>query len=192
MRVPVGIRGSSSTRRLAATKSRLSTIAAVKSPVLHARSRARVQGRTGIRGEQLRGVAAECFPRVAILGQTRSGDDQALEFNRSNFGAVLLGLAPALCILVAVELTLHARRRAMIKVDGRPEQVFEVRLERRVRQRRNENVEDVVKRAAHGLVVWQGTRIGFVAVRPPEVAPPHYRRRQPALGLSTRPRLWRD
>ena len=58
--------------------------------------------------EQFGGVVADEFEGVAALDQAEALGDQALELDRLDLGAVLLGLAAALRLLVDVELALDA------------------------------------------------------------------------------------
>ena len=65
-------------------------------------------------------------------------------------------------VLVIVELALHPVGGAMEQVDGRPEQVGEVRFEARVLQRRDQRIEDIGHGAADGLGFGQWPRVGLV------------------------------
>ena len=72
--------------------------------VVDHRAGARAPGRAGRGLEQFGGVVAEELEGVAPLDQAFALVDQALELDRLDLGAVLLGLAAALRLLVAVEL----------------------------------------------------------------------------------------
>ena len=95
-------------RRLALRKSRLSITAAVM--------RAMVDHRAGVRppdgaGDLLVAVGcgvAQGFDAVAAVDETCAFGEQAFEFDRADFGAVLFALAALLRVLVVVELALHA------------------------------------------------------------------------------------
>lgn len=71
----------------------------------------------------LDGLVAEEFQAVAALDQRDAFGRQALEFDRSDFRAVLLALTPLLRLLVIIELTTDAVETAMEQVDHRPKQI---------------------------------------------------------------------
>jgi hypothetical protein len=73
----------------------------------------------------------------------------------------LFALAPLLRQFVVVELALDASCGAMEEIDGRPEQVLEVRFER-VAQGRDEGVEDVCDGSGHGIAFGKRSGIGLV------------------------------
>ena len=102
----------------------------------------------------------------AALDLADAVGDQPLELDRADFGAVLLVLAAPLRVLVVVEIALRAVGGAVEEIDGAPEEVFEVGLEARVGERRDERIEDVDEGRPHGRLVRQGARIGFVLARP--------------------------
>jgi hypothetical protein len=81
---------------------------------------------------------------------------------RSDFGAILFVLAALLGILVVVELALHAVGGAVEQIDRRPQEVGEVGFETRVRQRRNQRVEDVGDRAGDDVGFGQRPRVWLV------------------------------
>ena len=83
----------------------------------------------------LDGLVAEELQAVAALDQRDAFSREALEFDRSYFGAVLLALALVLRLLVVVELAFDAIDGSMEQVDGRPEQIVKIRLEPRVATR---------------------------------------------------------
>ena len=77
--------------------------------------------------------------------------DEALELDRADLRAVLLPLAAMLRSLVVVELAFDALDAAMEQVDRRPQQVLEIGFEARVRECRDECIEDVDDGASDGL-----------------------------------------
>jgi hypothetical protein len=102
--------------------------------VVDHRSGARAPGGSGRGLEQLGGVVADELEGVAALDQADALIDQALELDRLDLGAVLLGLAAALRLLVGLELALDADDLAVEQVDERPQEVGEIVLEPRARQ----------------------------------------------------------
>ena len=126
--------GSVSTRRLAARKSRLSIIVAVSVRWV---TEEPARGRQGEPVCALKRVAAASRNCSRHSRRSMSGDalaDQAFEFDRADFRAVLFVLAALLRLLVAVERRAGSGRGAMEAVDRRPEQRFEVGFETRVGQ----------------------------------------------------------
>jgi hypothetical protein len=65
-------------------------------------------------------------------------------------------------LLVVVELAFDAIDGTVEEVDGRPEQILEVRFETRIVQGRDQGVEDVCDGAGHGVAFGKRSRIGFV------------------------------
>src|SRR5690242_12174430 len=104
--------------------------------------------RTGRDLEQLGGVLACEFEGVAPFDETEALGDQALELDRFYFGAVLLGLAAALRLLVGVELALDAVGLAVEQVDERPQEIGEIVLEPRAGQHGAEGLDHGVELAA--------------------------------------------
>ncbi|MCK1453179.1 hypothetical protein IVB36_20355 [Bradyrhizobium sp. 35] len=96
-----------------------------------------------MRLKALDGLVAEELQAVAALDQCDAFSRQALEFDRSNFGAVLLALALLLRLFVVVELAFDAVDGTMEQVDSRPEQIVKIRLEPSVAQGRDQGIEDV-------------------------------------------------
>ncbi len=91
--------------------------------------------------------------------------DEALQFDRADFRAVLFLLAALLRLLVVVEFALDPVGGAVEEVDRRPEQVLEVGFEAGVAQRRDQGVEDVGDGAGDGLGFGQRSRVGLVLER---------------------------
>jgi hypothetical protein len=85
-------------------------------------------------------MVADKFEGVAALDQADALGDQSLELDRLDLGAVLLGLAAALRLLVAVELA----------------------LEPRAGQHRAQRLDRIVDLALHGIGFGQRARIGLV------------------------------
>ena len=88
--------------------------------------------------------------------------EQPFEFDRLELGAVLLGLAAPLRLLVVVEIALDAVDLAVEEVDDRPEQVGQIFLEARVGQHRAEGVEDFGELGLRPFRLRQRPRIGLV------------------------------
>jgi hypothetical protein len=65
-------------------------------------------------------------------------------------------------LLVVVELAFDAVDGAVKEVDGRPEQVVEVRFEPRVAERRNQGIEDIGNCARDGIAFGKRSWIGLV------------------------------
>jgi len=99
------------------------------------------------------GLVAEELHRVAAFDRALPFGREALQFDRADFGAVLFFLRALLRLLVGVELALDPTDGAVEEVDGRPEEVIEVRLEARLGKGGDKGVEDVGDRA--------GRRSGF-------------------------------
>ena len=87
---------------------------------------------------------------------------EALELDRLDLGAVLLGLAAALRLLVGVELALDAVDLAVEQVDERPQQVGEIVLEPRVGQHGDESIDHGVELRLDGFGLGQRARVGLV------------------------------
>jgi hypothetical protein len=79
--------------------------------------------------EVLAGLVAHQLEGVAALDERLSLGDEPLQLDGLDLGAVLLLLAPALRLLVVVELARDAVGGAVEDVDGRPEQVLEIGFE---------------------------------------------------------------
>ena len=105
------------------------------------------------------GLIAEEFQAIAALDQRDALGRQALEFDRSHFGAILLALAFALGLLVVVELAFDPVRGAVEEIDGRPEQILEVGFEPGVVQRGDQGVEDVGD-CASDIILPSGSGLG--------------------------------
>ena len=133
--------------------------------MVHQRTRSGAPGRTGVDLKVLDGLIAEKLQAVAALDQRHAFGRQALQFDRSNFGAVLLALALALRLFVVVEFAFDPVCGAVEEVDGRPEQILEVRFEPGVAQGGDQGVEDVGDGAGDHLALGKRSRIGFVVER---------------------------
>ena len=77
-------------------------------------------------------MVAEEFEGVAALGQRQPLRDQSLQFDRTNFRAVLFGLRATLRGFIVVEIAADALRLAVEEVDEGPEQIGKIGLEPRV------------------------------------------------------------
>ena len=125
-------------------------------------SRARAPGGAGRDLVELGGVVAGKFEGVAALDQAQALADEALELDGLDLGAVLFGLAAALCLLVGVELALDAVGLAVKEVDERPEKIGEILLEAGPRQHGAQGLDDRAELTVYGVGLGQGARIGLV------------------------------
>src|SRR5712671_720648 len=118
---------------------------------------------------EIGGVIAEELHGLAALDEGEALCEQAFELDRADFRAVLLLLAALLGALVVVEFALDAAGGAMEQVDGRPQQVVEIRFEASVTQRCDQGIEDVDDRALDNACLGQRARIGLILERTPAV-----------------------
>src|SRR5229473_3489137 len=109
---------------------------------------------------EIGGVVAEELHGIAAFDEGEALCQQAFEFDRADFRAVLLLLAALLGALIVVEFALDAAGGAMEQVDGRPQQVVEIGFEASVTQRRDQGIEDVGDGATDDACLGQRTRIG--------------------------------
>ena len=112
--------------------------------------------------EAFDGLVAEELQAVAALDQRDAFRREALEFDGSNFGTVLLALTLPLRLFVVVEFAFDAVGGSVEQVDGRPEQIVEVRFEPRVAQGRDQGVEDIDDGAGDDPAVGKRPWIGLV------------------------------
>jgi hypothetical protein len=131
-------------------------------PVIDHGSGARPPDGAGRDFEELGRMVARELEGVAAFDQAEALLDEALELDRLDLRAVLLGLAAALRLLVEVELALDAIGLAVEQVDERPEEIGEIVLEARARQHGAEGLDHGVELAAYGVGLGQRARIGFV------------------------------
>ena len=110
----------------------------------------------------LDGLIAEQFQAIAAFDQRDAFGRKALKLDRSHFRAVLLALALALRLFVVVELAFDSVCRTVEEIDGRPEQILEIRFEPGVVQRGDQRVEDVGDCAGDHRAFGQRSRIGLV------------------------------
>ena len=115
--------------------------------------------------ELVGGLVAEELHAVAAFDERQPFGKQALEFDRANLRAVLLLLAALLGVRIVIELALHALGGAVEEVDRRPQQIFEVRFEAGVAERRDQRVEDVGHGPAGGGGFGQRPWVRLVAGR---------------------------
>ena len=125
-------------------------------------SGARPPGGAGGDIEQFGGVVAREFESVAAFDQAEALGDQPFELDGLDLGAVLLGLALALRLLVDIELALDAVDLAVEQVDERPQDIGEIVLEAGAGQHGAEGLDHGAELALHGVGLWQGTGIGLV------------------------------
>ena len=93
--------------------------------------------------EVLGGLVAEELDGVAALDQGHALGDEAFQFDRADFRAILIALAALLRLLVVVEFALDALVARWKRLTRRPQQVLEIGFETGVAQRRDQGVEDV-------------------------------------------------
>src|SRR6202521_1323998 len=110
-------------------------------------------------------MVAKELEGIATFDEAYALVDEPLELSRFDLGAVLLGLAPALLLLVRLERAFDAVDVAVEQVDERPEQVGKIVLEPRADKRAAQRVDHGVEMNLHGLGIWQRPRIGFVLAR---------------------------
>ena len=83
-------------------------------------------GRSSVPGEVVGGLIAEVFHAVAPLDQHHALGGEALQFDRADFGTILVALAVLLRLFVVVEFAIDTLVGAVEKIDGRPEEILEV------------------------------------------------------------------
>ena len=108
------------------------------------------------------GAIPEELHTVPALDQRYPLGGEALQFDGADFGAVLFFLAAPLRLFVVVEFALDASDGAVEEIDGRPEQIFEVRFEAGVSEGGDKGVEDVGDGAGDSPSFRQRSRVGFV------------------------------
>ena len=86
-------------------------------------------GRAGLGLVAFGGEVADLLEGFAALDEALALGDEAFEFDRADFGAVLFLLAALLPVFVVVELTLHAGGLFVEEVGEAPEKIVEVGLE---------------------------------------------------------------
>jgi len=107
-------------------------------------------------------LVAEVFHAVTPLDQCHALGSETLEFDRADFGAILVTLAALLRLLVVVEFAFDALVGAVEEIDGRPQQVLEVWFEACFAQAHDECVEDVGHGGSDDTGFGQRSRVGFV------------------------------
>ena len=107
-------------------------------------------------------MVADEFEEVTPFDQADALIDQALELDRLDLGAVLLGLGPALRLLVAVKFAFDAVELAVEQVDERPQQIIEIVLEAGAGQHGAQRFDRIVELGLHGIGFGQRPRIGLV------------------------------
>ena len=112
--------------------------------------------------EQLGGLVAHQLEGLAAFDQRQTLRQQALQFHRADFRAVLPLLAPALRLFVTIEGALDPVGGAVEHIDRGPQQVFEIGFEARVSQRGDQGVEDVGEGDAELVFVGERSRVGVV------------------------------
>ena len=96
--------------------------------VVDQRAAARMPVRSGVANEVFGGLVAEELHGVAALDQGHALGGEALQFDRADFGAILVALAALLRLFVVVEFALDPFVGAVEEIDGRPQQVLEDRV----------------------------------------------------------------
>ena len=118
--------------------------------------------RSGVASEMFRRLVAEVFHAVAPLDQRHALGGETLQFDRADFGAVLVALAALLRLFVVVEFAFDPLVGAVEEIDGRPQEVLEVGFEAGFAQARDEGVEDVGDGGSDVTGFGQRSRVGFV------------------------------
>src|SRR5712671_5289003 len=118
---------------------------------------------------EIGGVVAEELHSIAAFDEGEALCQQAFEFDRADFRAVLLLLAAPLGALVVVEFALDPAGGAMEQVDSRPQQVVEIGFEASITQGCDQGIEDVCGGAADDARLGQRAWIGLVLERTPAV-----------------------
>src|SRR5258708_19728085 len=85
--------------------------------------------RSGMAWEVVGRLVAEVFHAVTPLDQCHALGSETLEFDRADFGAILIALAALLRLFVVVEFAFDALVGAVEEIDGRPQEVLEVGFE---------------------------------------------------------------
>ena len=130
--------------------------------MVHHRAAARMPVRSGMAGEVVGRLVAEVFHAVASLDQRHALGREALQFDRADFGAVLVALAALLRLLVVVEFAFDPLVGAVEEIDGRPQEILEVGFEAGFAQARDEGVEDIGDGGSDDTGFGQRSRVGFV------------------------------
>ena len=114
----------------------------------------------------LGGGVAQVLEGVPALRERQPQGNQALQLDAFHLGAVLLGLAPALLLLVVVELAADAVRLAVEHVHVAPEEVRQVVLEPRPGQEVRDGVHGADDGGVGVLGLGQGARVAVVLEGP--------------------------
>ena len=105
------------------------------------------------------------FEGFAALDEGLAVGDQALEFDRADFGAVLFVLALLLPVFVVFKLALHAGGLFVEEIGQVPEKIVEVRLEACVAEGAGKDVEEVRDCACNEVGIGKRAGIGLVPGR---------------------------
>ena len=116
--------------------------------------------------ELLGGLVAEELHGIAAFDEGKPVGEQAFEFDRTDFRAVLLLLAALLGVFVAVEMALHALDGAVEQAYHRPQQFGEIWLQAGVLEGGDQGIENIRRGAADSGGFGQGPRIGLVPTGP--------------------------
>jgi hypothetical protein len=118
--------------------------------------------RSGVASKVLGRLVTEVFQDVASLDQCHALGGEAFQFDRADFGAILVALAALLRLFVAVEFALDALGGAMEEIDCRPQQVLEVGFEASFAQGGDKGIEDVGDGASYDARFGEWSRVRFV------------------------------
>ena len=130
--------------------------------MVHHRAAARMPVRSSMTSEVIGRLVAEVFHAVTPLNQRHALGSETLQFNRADFGTVLVALATLLRLFVVVEFAFDALVGAVEEIDGRPEQILEIGFETSLAQTRDESIEDVGDGGRDDTGFGQRSRVGFV------------------------------
>jgi hypothetical protein len=105
------------------------------------------------------------FERVAAFGEAEALIEQSFELDGFHFGAVLLGLAAALSLLVGFKVALGAFDLAMEEIDERPQQVGEIILKACAGEQAAERLDNGFELRVNDVGLGQWPRVRFVLTR---------------------------
>ncbi len=95
------------------------------------RSRARAPRRAGLDSEEIGRAVPEELEGIAAFDERDTKSGQALQLDRANLRAILVGLEISLGDLVIVEQAAHAHGLAVEEIDEVPEEIRQIRFKAR-------------------------------------------------------------
>ena len=121
--------------------------------------------RAGVPLEVIGGLVAHQLESITAFDECLPLGDEALQFDGFHFAAILFSLESALRLFVVVEFAFDPVGGAVKEIDGRPEEIGEVRFEAGVVQGSDQGVEDVGDGASDTVAFGKRPGIGFVSER---------------------------